>query len=161
TQSVTLSFSGAPPTVQKRRAEPAVEITLGGTAATRMPLIGLRAPVQWMMEAPAALDLLRPVRPQLVNGRIDPRAGHGAGAIKPYGALAEALGAGLMLELVVPVRRDPSLELGAFAAQLRDSGVRPESIAVALAEDRIRQEPGAPPPLALLGEVYRAAREGL
>src|SRR6185369_3749177 len=38
----------------------------------------------------------------------------------------------------------------------------PESIAVAPAEDRIRQEPGAPPPpLALLGEVYRAARSVL
>ena len=81
---------------------------------------------------------------------------------KRYGALAGALGAGLMLELVVPARRDPSLDLGEFAAQLRDSGMRPESVAVALAEDRIRQEPGAPPPpLALLGAVYRAAREAL
>src|SRR5262249_37496665 len=137
------------------------EIALGGTAATRMPLIGLRATAQWLTEAEAALDLLRPVRPQLVSGRIDPRAGHGVQEIKRYGALAEALGAGLMLELVVPARRDPSLELGEFAAQLRDSSVRPESIAVALAEDRIRQEPGAPPPLALLGAVYRAAREAL
>jgi hypothetical protein len=162
TQSVTLRFSGAPSAMQRQRAERPVEIALGGTGASRMPMIGLRAPVEWLKEAEAALDLLRPVRPQLVNGRIDPRAGHGVRELKQYGALAEALDAGLMLELVVPARRDPSLELGEFATQLRDSGVRPESIAVALAEDRIRQEPGAPPPpLALLGAVYRAAREAL
>ncbi|HUL09313.1 MAG TPA: hypothetical protein VLV76_23480 [Candidatus Acidoferrum sp.] len=161
-QSVTLGFSGTLPTARKRRTERAVEIVLGGTRTSRMPMIGLRAPVQWLREAEAALDLLRPVRPQLVNGRIDPRAGYGVRELKRFGALAEALGAGLMLELVVPALRDPSLELGEFAAQLRESGVRPESIAVALAEDRIRQEPGAPPPpLALLGAVYRAAREAL
>jgi len=63
---------------------------------------------------------------------------------------------------VVPCRRDPVLELAEFAAQLRESGAHPESIAVAPAEDRIRQEPGAPPPpLALLGAVYRAARTAL
>jgi hypothetical protein len=122
-------------------------------------MIGLRAPVQWMKDAEAAIDLIRPVGPQLVNGRIDPRAGQGATEMKQFGALAEKLGAGLMLELVVPCRRDPSVELGELAAQLRESGVHPESIAVAPAEDRIRQEPGGPPPpLALLGAVYCAAR---
>jgi D-apionolactonase len=160
TQSVTFTFSGTLPSIPKHRAERPVEIALGTTGTTRMPMIGLRAPVQWMNQAEAALDLVRPIRPQLVNGRIDPRAGQGAREMKQFGGLAEKLGAGLMLELVVPCRRDPSVELGEFAAQLRESGAHPESIAVAPAEDRIRQEPGAPPPpLALLGEVYRAARE--
>jgi hypothetical protein len=162
TQNVTLTFSGAPPSIPKRRGERPVEITFGAAGTTRMPMIGLRAPVQWMKEAEAALDLIRPAGPQLINGRIDPRAGHGAGEIRRFSALAEAVGAGLMLELVVPCRRDPSVELAEFAAQLQDSGARPESIAVAPAEDRIRQEPGAPPPpLALLGAVYRAARAAL
>jgi hypothetical protein len=162
TQSVTLTFSGTLPSIPKQRAERPVEITLGAAGSTRMPMIGLRAPAQWMNEAEAVLDLIRPIRPQLVNGRIDPRAGHGVNEIKRFGALAESLGVGLTLELVVPCRRDPSVELAEFAAQLRDSGARPESIAVALAEDRIRQEPGAPPPpLALLGAVYRAARAAL
>ena len=72
------------------------------------------------------------------------------------------LGAGLALEAVVPCRRDPSLELAELAGQLREAGVRPESIALAAAEDRIRLEPGAPPPpLALLGEIHRAARAAL
>jgi D-apionolactonase len=162
TQSVTLTLSGALLSIRKQRAEPPAEITLGAAGTARMPMIGLRAPVQWLQEAKAAVDLIRPVGPQLINGRVDPRAGHGAAEIERFGALAAKLGAGLMLELVVPGRRDPSLELAEFAGALRESGARPESIAVALAEDRIRQEPGAPPPpLALLGEVYRAAREAL
>ena len=160
TQSVTLTFSGALPSIPKRRAGRPVEITLGATGTTRMPMIGLRAPVQWMNETEAALGLIRPIRPQLVNGRIDPRLGHGVKELRTFGALAQGLGAGLMLELVVPCQRDPSVEIGEFAAQLRESDVHPESIAVAPAEDRIRQEPDAPPPpLALLGAVYRAARE--
>jgi hypothetical protein len=158
-QSVTLAFKGAMPTPRKVPAEPPITIEMGRTGSIRMPLIGLRAPVPWMKETEASIDRLRPVGAQLINGRIDPRAGHGEKEISRYGAVASALGAGLMLEFVVPCRRDPAEELTEFAEQLRTSGVRPESIAVALAEDRIRQEPGAPPPpLALLGEVYRAAR---
>jgi hypothetical protein len=67
-----------------------------------------------------------------------------------------------MLEFIAPCRADPAVELAEFAAILQRSGADPESIAVAPAEDRIRQEPGAPPPpLALLGALYRAAREAL
>ena len=79
--------------------------------------------------------------------------------MKALGDLAAAVGAGLTLELVVPCRRDPAVELADLAAQLKESGVRPESIVVAAAEDRIRQDPGPPPPpLSLLGDIYRAAR---
>jgi hypothetical protein len=52
--------------------------------------------------------------------------------------------------------------MATFAAALRRSGAKPESVAVAPAEDRIRGEPGTPPPpLALLGALYLAAREAL
>ena len=160
-QTVTLKFSGSAPRISKRSAEAPVQIALGDATA-RMPAIGLRAPLQWMHQALETVDLVRQAGPQLLNARFDPRAGHGSNELTQLGALARAIGAGLTLELVVPCRRDPSEELGEFAAQLRESGVQPESIAVALAEDRIRLEPGAPPPpLSLLGEVYRAARVAL
>jgi hypothetical protein len=62
----------------------------------------------------------------------------------------------------VPCQRDPALELAEIAGQIKESGLRLESIVVAAAEDRIRLAPAAPPPsLALLGEVYRAARTAL
>jgi hypothetical protein len=158
TQTVTLTFSGPMPRMTKSAGEAPVQVALGA-ATSRMPAIGLRAPVQWMDEAQEAIDLVCQAGPQLLNGRVDPRAGHGVKEMKQFGALAKAIGAGLTLELVVPCRRDPSPELTELAAQLREANVRPESIAVAVAEDRIRLEPGAPPPsLSLLGEVYRAAR---
>jgi hypothetical protein len=124
-----------------------------------MPAIGLRAPLEWMEEAFASADLIRQARPSLINGRIDPRAAHGTKEIRRLGDLAAAIGAGLALELVVPCRRDPSLELAEFADQLGEAGVRPESLMLAAAPDRVRLVPGAPPPpLALLGEIHRAAR---
>ena len=158
TQTATLGFSGTMPRISGSASDAPVQIAFG-SAASRMPAIGLRAPLQWMEQALETIDLVRQAGPQLLNGRFDPREGHGVKELKQLGALAKTIGAGLTLELVAPCRCDPSSELTEFAAQLRESGVRPESIAVAVAEDRIRLEPGAPPPsLALLGEVYRAAR---
>ncbi len=160
TQAVTLTFSGPLPKAHGGSADDRpVEVALGRTAATRMPSIGLRAPLPWMKEARDAAELARVAGPQLLNGRIDPRAGHGVKEMKALGDLAQAVGAGLTLELVVPCQREPSVELADLAAQLKESGVRPESILVAAAEDRIRQEPGPPPPpLSLLGDLYRSAR---
>ena len=162
TQTAMLSFSGAMPKARKAVTEAPVQVALGRVGTTRMPAIGLRAPLQWMDEASAAVELVRLAGPQLINGRIDPRAGHDSKEIVRLGALAAAVGAGLTLEVVVPCRRDPSVELAEFVGELRESGVRPESIAVAAAEDRIRGEPGPPPPpLALLAEIYQAARAAL
>jgi hypothetical protein len=161
-QSVTLTFPGALPKPRRESRQGPVEIALGEALSTSMPKIGLRAPVQWLQQARDAAPTLREVGAQLINGRIDPRQGHGEREIRDYATLAETLGAELMLEYLAPCRTEPAVELEAFAAALRRSGAHPESIAVAPAEDRIRQEPGAPPPpLALLGAVYRAAREAL
>jgi hypothetical protein len=161
-QSVTLTFPGALPKPRRESRQGPVEIALGEALSTSMPKIGLRAPVQWLQQARDAAPTLREVGAQLINGRIDPRQGHGEREIRDYATLAETLGAELMLEYLAPCRTEPAVELEAFAAALRRSGAHPESIAIAPAEDRIRQEPGAPPPpLALLGAVYRAAREAL
>lgn len=162
TQTVTLTFSGLPSKgagSSRMRGSVPVEVSFAASDAG-MPAIGLRAPLQWLEEASAATDLGREAGAQLLNARFDPRAGHGVGELKRFGALAQAFGAGLTLELVAPCRRDPLIELKECAEMLRQSGLRPESIALAVAEDRIRLEPGPPPPsLALSGEVYRAARE--
>ncbi len=160
TQTVTLSFSGPLPKARKAGAGDApVEVLLGRPVAARIPRIGLRAPPASLKEAQVAVELGRRAGPQLLNGRIDPRAGHGAREMKALGELAEGVGAGLTLELVVPCQREPSVELTELAAQLRDSGARPESIVVAAAEDRIRQDPGPPPPpLSLLADIHLSAR---
>jgi hypothetical protein len=161
-QTVTLAFSGRVPRTRASSAVSPVKVSLGDVLPITMPKIGLRAPVQWLERVRDTVPLLRAVGAQLVNGRIDPRQGHGEREISAFAALADSLGARLMLEYVAPCRTDPSLELADFAAALRRSGAQPESVAVAPAEDRIRQEPGAPPPpLALLAAVYRAAREQL
>jgi hypothetical protein len=156
TQSVTLGFSGPMPSPRVRSTPAPIEVTLGDPLSTSMPKIGVRAPAEAEQAMPHSVGA------QLINGRIDPRRGHGESEIRAFSNLAETLGAKLMLEYVAPCRADPAEELAAFAAALRRSGAKPESVAIAPAEDRIRGEPGAPPPpLALLGAVYRAAREAL
>lgn len=160
TQGVALTFAGPMPKPRARRTPAPVEVTLGDALPVVMPKIGLRVPVQWLKEARAT----RPggIGMQLINGRIDPRQGHGESELRAFAEAARALDAELMLEYVVPCRADPADELADFAAALRRSGAEPESIAIAPAEDRIRGEPGAPPPpLALLGAVYQAARQVL
>jgi len=161
TQTVTLCFSGPPPkpaASSKKRGNVPVEVSFTASDAY-MPAIGLRAPLQWLDEASTVADLAGEVGAQMLNARLDSRAGHGIAELKRFGALAESTGARLTLELVVPCRRDPLAELEDYAEMLRQSRVQPESIAVFVAEDRLRLEPGPPPPsLALLGEVYRAAR---
>lgn len=156
-ETVTLAFSGTVAAPAVRRSEPPLAVALGRETGRRVPAIGLRAPLQW---AEAARATAARIRPQLVNGRIDPRAGHGAAEMAKLQSIADAAGAGLTLELVVPCRADPPAEVRALADALAASGARPESIMIAAAEDRIRQEPGPPsPPLAMLAEIHHAARE--
>jgi hypothetical protein len=160
TQSVTIDFSGSLATVRgATTGDQPVAVVLGGEAATRMPAIGLRVPLQAMDAANGAVELIRQAGPKFLSGRIDPRAGHGPREMRALGELAARAQADLTLELVVPCRADPAEELAALARQLKESGTRPRSILVAAAEDRIRQDPGPPPPpSALLAAVYRAAR---
>lgn len=156
-ETVTLAFSGTVPAPSVRRIERPLSVTLGGETGRRLPAIGLRAPLQWAEEAMATAAM---IRPQLVNGRIDPRAGHGAAEMAKLQAIADAAQAGLTLELVVPCRADPTGEVRALADALAASRALPESIMIAAAEDRIRQEPGPPsPPLAMLAEIHHTARE--
>lgn len=158
TQSVTLKFSGRSGALSRMKGPRPVAITYADSQA-RMPVLGLRVGTQDLAGTMRAADLGRLAGIGLVNARFDPRADHDVQRLRHLGELAKALGAELALELVVPCRRDPAHELGDFAEMLRQSGVRLESIAVAVAEDRLRLVPGPPPPdLALLGAVYGAAR---
>jgi hypothetical protein len=159
TQSVTLKFSGRSGAPSMAKGPRPVAITFAESQA-RMPAIGLRVGTQSLAETMLATDLGRMAGIGLVNARFDPRAGHDVQHLRQFGELARAMDAELALEIVVPCRRDPARELKDFAGMLRQSGVRPESIAVAVAEDRLRLVPGPPPPdLALLGAVYGAARD--
>src|SRR5215469_14441427 len=134
-QTVTLSFTGSASATPRSAATAPIAVAVGRESGGRLPAIGLRAPLQWLEEAFASADLIRKTRPSLINGRIDPRAGHGAREIRRLGDLAAAIGAGLALELVVPCRRDPSLELAEFAAWVEQAGIHTESIMLAAAPD--------------------------
>ncbi len=109
TQSVTIAFSGA---ATKKRSAPVGERPV----AIALSRDGVDANADDRASRAAAMDgggdgrgraHPRGGRPQLLNGRIDPRAGHGAAEMTALADLAAQVGAGLALELIVPCRRDP------------------------------------------------------
>lgn len=159
-QSVTLSFSQAVSRPAQMQASSEVEITLGAPTGERMPAIGLDAPPATMHANFANAELARRAGVQLISGRVDPRVDRPAELIGRYAELAAACGAGLVLEVIAPCRRDVETELLEVAEAVGRLKVRPESILVVPAEDKIRMDPGPPsPPLALLGQLYAAARK--
>ncbi|MFL5335300.1 MAG: hypothetical protein ACJ8H8_19435 [Geminicoccaceae bacterium] len=169
-QRVSLAVAGAP-------AEPAAA---GGTASVtvgiedreiaRMPAVGLAVPGD---HARAALDLLEPLRalrPAHLVAEFDARKGHDAGLAQSYGELARALGAELVLEVVLPCvdangnpTADPEIlrrDLDYVKGQIERVAVRPDRVAVAPAVDLGSTLPGSVWPVApAWADLMSAARD--
>lgn len=159
-QSVTLGFSQSVAVPASSRGSTDVSVALGERNGERMPAIGLNAPASTMDANFTNAWLARKAGIQLLHGRIDPRVDEAAALIGRYAELAAACDARLVLELVAPCRRDIETELSEIAELLRERDLRLESVLVVPAEDKIRIDPGPPsPPIALLGQLYAAARK--
>ena len=157
-QSVTVSFTGdAPVTVVTKPAE--TEVVLGGPTVGTMPIIGLRVPSGKLDEAFARADAIRRTGVQLLNGTVDLRSDDVPLLLSRYAALAEAVGARLALQVILPCD-DIESELAGLAASVAPRSTLLESILIAPAENRIRTDPGPPvPPAALVARLYAAARQ--
>ncbi len=156
-QSVTVSFTaGTPPAIATGPTE--TEIILEEATAGTMPTIGLRVPAGGVEEAFARADAIRRTGVQLLNGTVDLRSDDVALLASRYVALAEAVEAGLALQVILPCD-DVEAELTGLAAGIAPLLSRIESLLVVPAENRIRRDPGPPaPPAALLARLYSAAR---
>src|SRR5262249_28998845 len=157
-QTIALTFAGTPP----RRAasgERPVALRLDPAAGGAMPALGLFLTSERTREALAAAPLAKRAAPRFLSCRVDPGKGQGTAELTAYRQVAEAIGAPLMLEIVVPCRDDPRAELERVAAQVAESGLRPAALTVAPDNAKLRVVPAPPPPDTLLLEkVYRAAR---
>lgn len=156
-QAVTISFTGdAPVAVVTEPTE--ADIVLGGPIAGTMPIIALRVPAGHLDEAFAHVDAIRQSGVTLVNGTVDLRSDDVSFLALRYAALAEAAGAGLALQAILP-SDDDETELAALAAVVATLPIPLESLFLMPAENRIRTDPGPPvPPTALLARLYAAAR---
>jgi D-apionolactonase len=157
-QSVALEFEGEPRAVTPSEGGP-VTVTVGGERGT-MPAIGLYVPPD---EAEVSLTVqarLEEVRPSHLLGHLDLREPAHGEALRHLASLADALGAPVMLEIVLPNLRPPAEELDEAARLVAAAGLQPEAVHAAPQEYLRSWQPAEPwPEVPPLEEIYAAARE--
>ncbi len=129
-QTATLSIEAGSAAVATGAGggQEAVEVTLGEETGARMPEIGLGVAASERDRLEHGLDLLKALGPGHLVCEMDPRAGDGAETLAAYRALSEALGAGVVLEIVVPCERPVSDELATAAELAARAGLAPAAI---------------------------------
>src|SRR5258708_30524434 len=124
-------------------ADPAsLTVTLGGASGARVPAIGIGVPADEAEYALSAIDLVRRLGPRLLVCHIDARQTLDQVRLEAYRSLAEATGAELGLEIVIPGSTDPAVELRPVAAAVAKAGVTPETVAISPPSPLISPQPG-------------------
>lgn len=158
-QAVTLRIEAeAPPPSRAVAADEAIAIRLGEPAGS-MPRLGLVLAPEEVGTTLEAMDGLRRIAPQSLLCHFDPTAGHGRAALAGFAVIARHCPAELVLECVVPCADEPSRELSAIAALVREAGLPLHAVAVSPSVDRRSTPPGSAwPACPPLEQVYAAAR---
>jgi D-apionolactonase len=158
-QSVSLTFQGAPRSAPARTDE-RIGVQLGGPSGRPMPRIGLWVPPAEAERSVAVAEQIRALGPNLLVGQLDLREPSGTAALRHLRALAEATGAPVVLEIVLPNQRTPAEELGEAAAAVQVSGLGLEAVVPSPQEYLKSWQPQERwPDCPLLEEIYGAARE--
>ena len=158
-QSVSLAFRGAPGAAIAT-AEGGVNLTIGAPTGRPMPRLGLWVPPAEAERSLAVADLIKALGPNLLVGHLDLRDPPQAGALRHLRSLAEAVGAPVVLEIVLPNERAPAEELGEAAAAVRAAELALEAVVPSPKEylkswQPQERWPACPP----LEEIYDAARQ--
>ena len=128
-QVATLTFEGsAAPASVGAGGDAAIEIALGGETGAQMPEIGLGVANLERGHLDHGLDLLKVLGPGHLVCECDPRDDHAVDALAAGRALAEALGAEVVLEITVPCERPVLDELADAAETAAQAGLRPDAI---------------------------------
>lgn len=158
-QSVKLTLSGALPATGMRATEEVLQVKLGAPMRQSMPPLGLGMPAAEIEHALRNLDLLRLAAPKMLVCHYDPREKPGTQALYGYRVLCEQTGAQCLLEVVVERIDGFAEELRNVAQAVRESGLKPASVAVVPAGDLKSVLPGGErPPAPPLDALYAAAR---
>jgi D-apionolactonase len=158
-QSVSLTFRG-PPSAAGATADQGVSVTVGAPTGRPMPRLGLWVPPAEAERSVAVADLIRALGPNLLVGHLDLGDRAQAGALRHLRSLAEAVGAPVVLEIVLPNQRPPSEELNEAAAAVRASELGVEAVVPSPKEylkswQPQERWPACPP----LEDIYDAARQ--
>ncbi len=158
TQSVTLTFEGAPPAVTTGAAGDAVTVSLGASQG-QVPRFGMALEARHAAAALDRLDSLMSLAPTFLSLYLDARQNGAAEALHAVKELSEALGAEPALEVVVPGEGPPEAELATLAGWAQAVGLAPASVAVTPAGDLGFVMPGSIfPDTREFDDLFAAAR---
>ncbi len=158
-QSVGLSFTGKLPKPKSAAAVKAVSVDVGRAGSLGLPKIGLGVGAEEADASIAAADLIKTAEPQILICQVDGRQGNGLSVLRRYRRLADATGADVVLEIILPGQQAPEIELGRIARDVNDSGIVPAAVSVSPAADLKAVLPGSRgPKVPELADIYRAAR---
>jgi hypothetical protein len=157
-QAVSLTFTRKLPKPKGRGASKKIAVTLGGGAGT-MPRIGVGVPAEEADNALSAADALKATGLQQLICQIDCRRGDATALCRRYKQLGDAIGAGVVLEIIITGNESPEAELARVSGQAKVAGLQPMAVAVSPAPDLKATLPGSagpkvPPP----ADIYKAAR---
>ena len=156
-QSVRLAFSGR----AERGAEKnsgGVVLALGQDLSTAMPELGVGLPVEEIQTALAAAGALRLLNPRFLVCLVDAR-GNPIRELETLRQASEAVGAKIVLEVVLPDDVDAKTSLEPVAAAAKRARLEVDSVVVSSAADLKSWQPGAARPQnPTVDEISAAAR---
>ena len=159
TQRVSLVFEGAAAS-SASAADGGVTLRFGDGEAGRVPEIGLGLMPQYRSGVGAAGNPVLALRPQFITAYAETDAPDLAATIADYARIADALGAAVQLELVLPQGRSPGAELAAAAAACAKAGLKPARVIACPAPYLKSVQPVGPwPEVADLAHIYGQARK--
>jgi hypothetical protein len=141
-QAVRLSIRGGTAVAAPAESEAAVEVTLGRESGHNMPAIGVGVPAEETAHTLDAIALVRRLGPRVLVCHIDARRPLDPAALAAFGGIAQATGAELGLEIVIPGTRPPIDELQPVAKAAGEAALAPAAVAVSPASDLMSHQPG-------------------
>ena len=157
-QKVSLRFAGKLPRPKKAGAAKKIDVTLG-RAGGALPELGVAVPMEEAEAAAHAAAAIKAAGPKHLVCHVDGRAADIAGPMRHYRQLADATGAAVILEVLLPGKAAPSDELARVADAAKQAGLKPAAVSVSPAVDLKGVLPGSNGPDApALADCYKAAR---
>lgn len=159
-QVVSLTFEPSIAGLEPAPADDAVTVAVGDRTGGTMPEIGLAVTPEELDGGLAVANAVARLGAQTLAVRIAADTKDLPGVLRKAAQLAAALGADPALEIVLPLRAAPEVELDLVAVAAAAAGLEPASVAVSPEVDLHSYPPSIDrPPSLPLEAIYAAARD--
>lgn len=142
TQKVSLTFTGKLPRPKKAGAAKKIDVALGRARGT-MPELGVAVPMEEAKASLAVLDAIKAAEPKHLVCHVDGRETDMTGPMQNYKRLADATGAAVILEVLLPGKAPAADELARIAYAARAAGLKPVAVTTSPAVDLKGTLPGS------------------